>query len=266
MSETPEVTETIVKELPKIIKQETSKMVETHVDTVSSMELVSEFLTQTGVSICYYLVFFYNTFATFLHGILKYLYQLIYVCIEYWFLHGPRWWWLYVLKGNGGIPEKDICASMIGTNSDSFEGHGLLVCQEYIHHVINERALFVSVLFVCGYIKYGMIPTWNCFHSLYNHQDFLDKKKKRELANEKSISTRKRNEEINVCFRAMCVILRDDEMQFDSQINSLRNILNNIKNDDVLDLINWRSVLDKEWESQKLSKNRRIIRTIGDGS
>lgn len=266
MSETPEVIETITKELPKIIKQETSKMVETHVDAVSLMESVSEFFTHVGVNIGYYLVFFYNTFGTFLHGVLKYFYQLIYVCIEYWFLHGPRWWWLNVLKGNGGIPEKDICANMIGTNSDSFEGPGLLVCQEYIHHVINERALFVSVLFVSGYIKYGIVPTWNFFHSLYNHQDFLDKKKKRELANEKSIITRKRNEEINVCFRAMCVILHDDEMDFDKQINSLRNILNNINNDDVLDLINWRPVLGKEWESQKLSKNRRIIKAIGDGS
>ena len=64
------------------------------------------------------------------------------------------------MKGNGGIPEKDICASMIGTNSDSFEGPGLLVCQEYIHHIIYERALFVSVLFVYGYMKYGMVPTW----------------------------------------------------------------------------------------------------------
>lgn len=262
MSGPSEVTEIIAKEVSNIISQEPTNMEPTNVNA----DYILEFFTHLGTTISYYLILLYISFGSLFQGVSSYLYTLIYGCIEIWFLHGPRWWWLYVLKGNGGIPQKDICASMIGTNSNSFEGPGLPVCQEYIHHIINERAIFVSVLLICCYIKYGLVPTWNFFHSLYNHQDFLDKKKKRELANEKSLCTKKRNEEINACFRAIAAILSDDDKDFVSQINSVRKILNNIKNNDVLELINWTPVLDKQWESQKLSKNHKIIRTIGDGS
>lgn len=268
MSGPPEVTNDTKEIIPvmEVIIQQQPTIDSFCSDSFTTMDFTYEYFKQWSCNISDFFNYLSNAVELFLYNVSVFIYKSIYLFIEYWFLHGPRWWWLYVFKGNGGIPEKDICANFIGTNSDSFEGSGSIVCKEYIHHIINERTLFVSVLLVCCYIKYGMAPTWNFFHSLYNHEDFLDKKKKRELANEKSLRTRKCNEEIKSSFRAMCAILHNDDIFFASQINSLRNVLNNINNDDVVDLINWSSVKGTQWESSKIPKNKQLVGYIGDGS
>ena len=209
---------------------------------------------------------FIHSIGTSIYSIGVYLYKLVYFGIETWFLYGPRWWFLYALKGHGGIPEKDICANLIGTKSDSFDGPGMIVCENYIHNIITERALFVCVLLIAAYIKYGFPLTCDYIHSVYNYKEFKQKKVERELQNQKSVRTKKYNAEVNANFRAMCAILHNDDIYFASQINALRTVLNNISNEDVLEAIKWRQVMDKEWQTQKLTVNKQIIRTIGDGS
>ena len=200
------------------------------------------------------------------YGIGIYLYKLLYLGLETWFLHGPRWWFLYALRGHGGIPEKDICASLIGTKSDSFEGPGMVVCENYINNIITERTLFVCVLLIAAYIKYGLPLTCDYIHSVYNYKEFQKKKMDRELQNQKSYRTKKFNADLNANFRAMCAILHNDDIYFASQINALRTVLNNINNEDVLEAIKWRPVMDKEWKTQKLTENKKMIMAIGDGS
>lgn len=206
---------------------------------------------------------FYSLVSTSLYNVVLYFYNIVYIAMEAWFLNGPRW--IPGFSGNAGLPESTICANLIGTNSNFFEGAGSATCKQYIHQIVTERSSFTCLIIICWYLQYGLRPTFDFFYSVYNYKDYQRVRELREKANEKSSRTKKKNQDIMIAFQALCALLRNDDIFFASQLNAMRNVVNNINNEDVHDIIQWAEVKYKIWESQKQTENQQFIRSLGNG-
>ena len=195
------------------------------------------------------------------YNIALYFYNILYILMEAWFYHGPRW--MPGFYGNAGMPESDICAKLIGTSTNLFQGDGSSMCRKYIHQIVTERCSFTCFVLVCLYFKYGLTPTYDFFYSIYNYKEYEIQKQLREKANEQSKRTKKRNADIAATLQAISAILRVDDTGFVSQLNALRNVLDTIKNEDVIETINWPT--GENWISQGYSANRQMLMNLGNG-
>ena len=204
---------------------------------------------------------FMDMISSSLYNIALYFYNVLYICMEAWFYHGPRW--MPGFYGNAGMPESDICAKLIGTSSNLFEGNGSSMCKTYIHQIVTERCSFTCLILVCLYFKYGLGPTYDFFHRIYNYKDYELRRQARENANEQSRRTKKKNADIIALLQAMSAILRVDDTVFVSQLNALRNVLDDVRNADVIECINW--PIGRQWISQGYSANRQILMNLGNG-
>ena len=204
---------------------------------------------------------FMNMMSTSVYNIALYFYNVLYICMEAWFYHGPRW--MPGFHGNAGMKESDICAKLIGTSSNLFEGNGSAMCKTYIHEIVSERCSFTCLILVCLYFKFGSGPTYDFFHRIYNYKDYEIKRVARENANEQSKRTKKKNTDIAALLQAMSAILRVDDTGFVSQLNALRNLLDDVRNDDVVESINWPT--GRQWISQGYSTNRQMLLNLGNG-
>ena len=204
---------------------------------------------------------FMDMITSSLYNITLYFYNVLYICMEAWFYHGPRW--MPGFHGNAGMKESDICAKLIGTSSNLFEGNGSSMCKTYIHQIVTERCSFTCLILVCLYFKYGLGPTYDFFHRIYNYKDYELRKQARENANEQSRRTKKKNADIVALLQAMSAILRVDDTVFVSQLNTLRNVLDDVRNVDVIECINWPT--GRQWISQGYSANRQMLMNLGNG-
>jgi hypothetical protein len=204
---------------------------------------------------------FMNMMSTSVYNIALYFYNVLYIFMEAWFYHGPRW--MPGFHGNAGMKESDICAKLIGTSSNLFEGNGSSMCKTYIHEIITERCSFTCLILVCLYFKFGSGPTYNLFHRIYNYKDYELRRQARETANEQSKRTKKKNTDIAALLQAMSAILRVDDTGFVSQLNALRNLLDDVRNEDVVENINWPA--GRQWISQGYSTNRQMLLNLGNG-
>lgn len=196
------------------------------------------------------------------YNIALYFYNILYILMEAWFYHGPRW--MPGFYGNAGMPENDICAKLIGTSTNVFQGNGSSVCRSYIHQIVTERCSFTCFVLVCLYFKYGLTPTYDFLYSVYNYKDYEIQKQMREKANEQSRRTKKKNADTMSVLQTISGILRVDTNGFISQLNTLRNVLDDINNEDVIENINWPR--GRSWISEGYSTNREMLMNLGNGS
>jgi len=94
------------------------------------------------------------------------------------------------------------------------------------------------------------------FYIIYNYKDYQRLRELREKSNEKSTRTKKKNQDVMVAFQVLCALLRNDDIFFASQLKAMRNVVNNINNEDVHEAIQWVEVKNESWESQKQTANQ----------
>ena len=239
-----------------------SKMVEPPVhDLPLTSDSVKEFFYSIKGTIKTAFFGFLEMISSSVYYIAKYAYNIVYICMEAWFYHGSSF--IPGFYGNAGLSERDMCAKLIGTSSDLFQGDGSSMCKKYIHQIVSERTAMTCLILVCLYLRFGYGPTFDFFHSIYNYRDYELKRLAREKANEQSKRTKKKNADISALLQAITAILRVDDTGFVSQINALRNLLSDVKNEDVIESINWPT--DRTWLSQGYSINRQMLMNLGNG-
>lgn len=244
------------------IQPSESEMVDSPLhDLPMTADSVKEFFYSIKGTIQTTFLGFLEMISSSVYYVARYAYNVVYVCMEAWFYHGPRW--MPGFYGNAGMQESDICAKLIGTSSNLFEGNGSAMCNTYIHQTVSERCSIVCLVMVCLYFKYGLGPTYNLFHRIYNYKDYENKRVAREKANEQSKRTKKKNTDIAALLQAMSAILRVDDTGFVSQLNALRNLLDDVRNEDVIESINWPTGVT--WVSQGYSINRQMLMNLGSG-
>ena len=244
------------------IQAQQSEMVDSPFhDLPMTADSVKEFFYSMKGSIQTAFFGFLEMISSSVYYIAKYAYNIVYICMEAWFYHGSSW--IPGFYGNAGLSERDMCAKLIGTSSDLFNGEGSFMCKKYIHQIVSERTAMTTLILVCLYLKFGYGPTLDFFHSIYNYRDYEIKRQARDKANEQSKRTKKKNADTAALLQAMAAILRVDDTGFVSQINALRNLLSDVKNEDVIEMINWPTGI--RWISEGYSVNRQMLMNLGNG-
>ena len=82
-----------------------------------------------------------DVIASSVYNIALYFYNALYICMEAWCYHGPRW--MPGFYDNAGKPESDISAKLIGISSNLFEGNGFHV--QDVHSSNHYRTLFLHM-------------------------------------------------------------------------------------------------------------------------
>lgn len=206
---------------------------------------------------------FMNAISNLFYNIGLYFYSIVYVTMETWFIYGPRW--IPGFYGNAGLPENDICGKMIGTKSELFEGgSGAATCRQYIHQIVTERSSLTCLIILILYVQYGLWPTIDLLHSLWNYKEFERVRKKREEANEKSARTKKRNQvmETSLVFLSGVVCVDSENIgQVIFQLRTIREYLDKIDDEDLLKMIQWE--VKDDWKSDRINVAHA---SLGNGS
>ena len=241
----------------------TEKMVDTPVHELPmTADSVKEFFFSMKEMIETTFFGFLGIIYSSVYSVAKYAYNIVYICMEGWFYHGSSL--MPGFYGNAGLSESDMCAKLIGTSSDLFQGNGSSMCKKYIHQIVSERTAMTCLILACLYLKFGLAPTYDFFHSIYNYKDYEKKREAREKANEQSKRTKKKNTDIVALLKAMSALLVDNNdapLAIVMQINALRNLLDNVNNEEVLEIINWPT--GTRWASQGYSANQQMLMSLG---
>ena len=136
------------------------------------------------------------------------------------------------------------------------------MCKTYIHQIITERCSFTCLILVCLCFKFGLGPTYD-FHRIYNYKDYELKRQARGSANEQSKRTKRKNADIAALLQAISAILGVDDTGFVSPLIALRNLLDDVRNEDVVESINWPT--GRQWIAEGCSINRQILMNLGNG-